>query len=120
MNATLQEIANAMPYGMVPSRSQWQTFRSLIAKGFITPRNQNQPSLLSTYVITPSGRRYLADHPVKTVVDRRERDAEITRLIHLWRSRNLLYREISERLGEKGYRVSPDGARRIYNNAQSA
>lgn len=40
-------------------------------------------------------------------------DAEIIRLIELWRSRGLKFSEISERLGEKGHRISSERARKL-------
>jgi len=41
------------------------------------------------------------------------RESEILRLIELWRGRGLTYREISERLGEKGHKISESSARKL-------
>lgn len=42
-----------------------------------------------------------------------EREMEALRLIELWRGRGLKWREVAERLGEKGYRISEASARKL-------
>lgn len=46
-----------------------------------------------------------------------DREIEALRLITLWRSRGLLWREVAERLGEKGYKISESSARKIASGA---
>lgn len=42
-----------------------------------------------------------------------DREIEALRLIDLWRGRGLTWREVTERLNEKGYRISESSARKI-------
>lgn len=44
-----------------------------------------------------------------------DREIEALRLIELWRGRGLTWREVTERLNEKGYRISESSARKIWS-----